>query len=90
MIYAVRDTNGETHLVGSLDGYEDWTVVDQLDQDVEGPIGLVGDKIVSLSYLEDRRTAYPSLADQLDMIYHDMDGWRAAIKAVKDKYPKPG
>ena len=29
------------------------------------------------------------LGEQLDMIYHDMDGWKAKIKAVKDKYPKP-
>jgi len=27
--------------------------------------------------------------EQLDMIYHDIDGWKAKIKAVKDKYPKP-
>ena len=26
--------------------------------------------------------------DQLDMIYHDFDGWKAAVKAIKDKYPK--
>jgi hypothetical protein len=28
------------------------------------------------------------LKDQLDMIYHDFDDWKAKIKAVKDKYPK--
>lgn len=34
---------------------------------------------------------YPSIGDQLDMIYHNGDGgatFQAAIKAVKDKYPK--
>ena len=25
---------------------------------------------------------------QLDMIYHDIDAWRAAVKAIKDRYPK--
>ena len=29
------------------------------------------------------------IGEQLDMIYHDMDGWKARIKAVKDKFPKP-
>ena len=29
------------------------------------------------------------LGEQLDMIYHDMDGWKKQIKSVKDKYPKP-
>ena len=41
------------------------------------------------SYKSKRRAEYPSIADQLDDIYHNgVDGWKAAIKAVKDKYPK--
>ena len=40
-------------------------------------------------YQRDRALAYDSISDQLDQIYHDMDGWKAKIKAVKDKYPKP-
>ena len=40
-------------------------------------------------YQRDRLTEYPSIADQLDKIYHDgIDGWKTTIKAVKDKYPK--
>jgi len=38
-----------------------------------------------------REQEYPSIGDQLDMIYHNGDGgatFQAAIKAVKDKYPK--
>ena len=32
---------------------------------------------------------YPSVVDQLDDLYHNgIDGWKATIKAVKDKYPK--
>jgi len=41
--------------------------------------------------LNNRRTEYPSIGDQLDMIYRNGDGgaeFQAAIKAVKDKYPK--
>ena len=44
-------------------------------------------------YARTRATAYPSLAEQLDMQYHDkINGtttWADAIQAVKDKYPKP-
>ena len=44
-------------------------------------------------YQRDRATAYPSLADQADMQFHDaVDGtttWQDAIQAVKDAYPKP-
>ena len=31
--------------------------------------------------------AYPSVVDQLDMIYHDIDAWREKIKSIKEKYP---
>ena len=48
----------------------------------------------SIKYKLDRKREYPSLAEQLDMQYHDsINGtttWADAIQAVKDKYPKPG
>jgi len=41
------------------------------------------------SYKSKRRAEYPSMADQLDDIYHNgIDAWKATIKTVKDKYPK--
>tara|TARA_R100000458_G_scaffold20900_3_gene18711 strand:+ start:594 stop:878 length:285 start_codon:yes stop_codon:yes gene_type:complete len=43
----------------------------------------------ALQYQRDRAVAYDPIPEQLDQIYHDMDGWKAKIKAVKDKYPKP-
>tara|TARA_R100001440_G_scaffold54794_1_gene74595 strand:+ start:601 stop:879 length:279 start_codon:yes stop_codon:yes gene_type:complete len=40
-------------------------------------------------YKYKRELEYPSIVDQLDDIYHNgIDGWKATIKAVKDKYPK--
>tara|TARA_R100000988_G_C3927550_1_gene129827 strand:+ start:433 stop:726 length:294 start_codon:yes stop_codon:yes gene_type:complete len=43
----------------------------------------------NVKYQRDRAVEYPSIADQLDDIYHnDIDGWKTTIKAVKDKYPK--
>tara|TARA_R110002124_G_scaffold280360_1_gene453584 strand:+ start:186 stop:482 length:297 start_codon:yes stop_codon:yes gene_type:complete len=40
-------------------------------------------------YQRDRAEAYPSMADQLDDIYHNgVDAWKATIKTIKDKYPK--
>ena len=42
------------------------------------------------SYKSKRRAEYPDFASQLDDIYHNgIDGWKATIKAIKDKYPKP-
>ena len=40
-------------------------------------------------YQRKRANEYPSIVDQLDDLYHNgLDGWKATIKAVKDKYPK--
>jgi hypothetical protein len=40
-------------------------------------------------YQRKRAAEYPSIADQLDDIYHNgVDGWKTTIKATKDKYPK--
>jgi len=40
-------------------------------------------------YQRNRVAEYPSIADQLDDIYHNgIDAWKATIKITKDKYPK--
>ena len=43
--------------------------------------------------LNKRQSAYViELGDwgrQLDMIYHDFEGWRAKIQEIKERYPKP-
>ena len=45
--------------------------------------------LASTEYARNRAEAYPSLADQLDDIYHNgVAGWKIRIKAVKDQYPK--
>ena len=46
-------------------------------------------EINRLDYKNKREAEYPSVVDQLDDIYHNgIDGWKATIKATKDKYPK--
>ena len=48
-------------------------------------------KIAEIQVQENRKYDYPSIADQLDDIYHNgIDDWKATIKATKDKYPKSG
>lgn len=40
-------------------------------------------------WIRDRKAAYPSVEDQLDLIYHTtLTNWKTTIKAIKDKYPK--
>ena len=44
----------------------------------------------ALEYSRNRAAEYPSIEDQFDTIYHSgVAGWKATIKAIKDKYPKP-
>jgi len=41
------------------------------------------------AYKYKRAAAYPSIPDQLDLLYHGgMDAWKAAITAVKEEFPK--
>jgi|TARA_Y100000052_G_C2933363_1_gene75833 hypothetical protein len=47
-------------------------------------------ELSKLDYKFDRLNNYPSIADQLDLIYHSgIDAWKAKIKETKDAYPKP-
>ena len=44
---------------------------------------------VANEYKMQREKEYPSMQEQLDDLYHNgIDGWKATIKAIKDKYPK--
>ena len=41
------------------------------------------------AYKYKRAAAYPSIPDQLDLLYHGgMEAWKAAITAVKQEFPK--
>jgi len=41
-------------------------------------------------YQRDRAKAYPTIQDQLDLLYHGgLDAWREEINKIKEQYPKP-
>ena len=56
-------------------------------------------KIAELQVIDNRRSGYPAIGDQLDMLFHAIDGdetlktqfadFHTALKAVKDNNPKP-
>ena len=58
----------------------------------------VNAKIAELQVIDNRRSGYPAIGDQLDMLFHAIDGdetlktqfadFHTALKAVKDQYPK--
>ena len=72
--------NAETQTRQFIDNA--WVVADiPVPEEVEVP---------DLTYDQKREIEYPSLASQLDEIYHNgIDSWKSVIKVTKDKYPKP-
>ena len=50
----------------------------------------IDDAWTAEEYKRNRAAVYPSWQDQLDKIYHSgVNAWKADIKPIKDKYPKP-
>ena len=59
----------------------------------------VNAKIAELQWEQNRRSGYPAIGDQLDMLFHAIDGdetlktqfadFYTALKEVKDDNPKP-
>ena len=63
---------------------------DKDDNIVEVNESVVQAYIAANDYVEQRRAAYPSFAEQFDTLYHGgYDAWKATIKQVKDDIPKP-
>jgi hypothetical protein len=59
------------------------------DNVVEYDPALIDAEIAKTEYQRQRAAEYPSFADQFDLLYHGgYDAWKAAIDAVKTKYPK--
>ena len=89
---AIRNTHKN---VGVIDGESDAWDLDgnkiSIDEEiVTKEMAKLQAEYDATQYQRDRVVAYPSYADQLDTIYHQgLDAWKAEIKVIKDKYPKP-
>ena len=87
--------------VFSLDPISDWTWVgfeyadlvwDSNNKNTKPTEAEIDAEVINLNtgYKTKREAEYPTWQDQLDKIYHSgIDAWKADIKAIKDKYPKP-
>lgn len=59
------------------------------DAEIQAEIIRLQSEYDSNQYQRDRALSYPPIVDQLDDIFHNgLDGWKAQIQVVKDKYPK--
>ena len=69
---------------------EDGTQITLEQSNIDAARATINAEYAALEYSRNRAAEYPSVVDQLDDIYHNgIDGWKATIKAIKDKYPKP-
>lgn len=62
----------------------------EVEQSYDGSYYLIGfaPQKPEPTYQEKRLSEYPTLCEQLDMIYHDFDNWKIKIAEIKSKYPK--
>ena len=59
------------------------------DEKINAELKRMQDEYDANEYQRSRASEYPSIADQLDEIFHNgIDSWKAIIKQTKDKYPK--
>ena len=84
-LYTDVSRTNDTH--GALDSKGNKIVLDDAKLAVE--MDRLKKEFDAKQYQRDSAVAYDPIPEQLDQIYHDMDGWKAKVKAVKDKYPKP-
>jgi hypothetical protein len=85
--FAVWTINGE-HEYSNLV----WLDTDQTkptEEEVVAEVARLQAEYEAQEYQRQRASEYPSFADQFDLLYHGgYDAWKAAIDAVKVKYPK--
>ena len=68
---------------------KDGNKVDIVQSKVDTAKSEIDTAYAAVKYQRDRAAEYPTVVDQLDLIYHSgVDAWKAKIKETKDKYPK--
>jgi len=87
----------DLEFVISNDSYESITFVNIPEgkdipskEEVEAEIERLKEEYDNLEYQRLRKKEYPSIEDQLDLLYNQgIEGWKREIDKVKNKYPKP-
>ena len=91
--YALKTLTPNAQFAVYGDGTIDWLSPDieqPTEEAIQAKLAELQADYDSKKYQRDRAEQYPSIQDQLDKIYHSgLTAWKADIKAVKDKYPKP-
>ena len=73
--------------IDTIEWHEGTTPISK--SDIEAKMAELKAEYDAKDYQRKREKEYPSIADQLDDIYHNgVAGWKTTIKVTKDKYPK--
>ena len=81
-LFLAKDTQDGLELLNSVPIGFDFTYCQEWGLTIDND---VVDRVI----IDLRKKDYPIWQDQLDDIYHNgIDAWKAAIKVIKDKYPK--
>lgn len=94
LVDAINSLNPNAQFTYSEDGIEWAEGTDAIPQEtLDAKLAEFEAEYAASGYAIARRDAYPSIKDQLDMMFHDqVNGtttWKDAIQAVKDANPKP-
>ncbi|MBD5397989.1 hypothetical protein HDR60_00580 [bacterium] len=86
-MYKITETNGQvsyTEYANIINDFPKGTIIEEIDS--------VPTPAYKLSYTYKRQEEYPSINEQLDMIYWDKingtNNWETKITEIKNKYPK--
>ena len=75
--------------LGDVIDWADDKISQPTDTEIKAEIKKLQTAYDNNAYQRSRATEYPSIANQLDDLYHNgIDGWKTTIKAIKDKHPK--
>lgn len=86
-MYKITETNGQVSYTESSNIINDFptgTIIEEIDA--------IPTPQYKLSYENKRQEEYPSISEQLDMLYWDKingtNNWKTKITEIKNKYPK--
>ena len=90
---AIKSLNKDSQFVIRGDALE-WlspNIQQPTEAEIQAEITRLQTEYEANEYQRQRASAYPSIPDQLDQIFHEgLDAWKATIQSVKDTYPKGG
>ena len=80
--------NGDTY--EGLTWFDENELPPPTEEEIQAEVERLQQVYQNNQYQRDRAEAYPSIEDQLDLLYHSgLDAWKAEINKVKEQYPKP-